>query len=244
MKKNSSKDFRKLKFTELVIKEDDDFILVNKPPFLSTLDDRNDGINLLSLLRSEYPEAQVCHRLDKETSGIVVVAKHSEAYKHFSSLLQNRQVKKVYHAVLCGLHKFEDFEADEPLYTTSNKSRVDFRNGKPSLTLLETLEVFRKHTFVKCFPVTGRMHQIRAHLAHHEAPIVHDSSYGGKAAYLSELKRNFNHKKWEEETPIINRVALHSYNIVFEHLNGKIVDQQADYPKDFEVLIKQLRKYH
>ncbi len=244
MKKSSHRSLKSIDFSELILHRNDDFTVLNKPPHLSSLEDRNDPTNLLKLAKNVNQEAQVCHRLDKETSGLIVIANHQDAYKHFAGLLENRQVKKVYHAVLTGLHKFQDFEAEEPLFSTTNKSRVDFRNGKPSLTLIETMELFKKHTFVRCFPVTGRMHQIRAHLAHHQAPIVHDKDYGGEAAYLSQLKRNFNQKKWEEEKPIINRVALHSFNIAFKQMDGSTLDLEAPYPRDFEVLLKQLRKFN
>ncbi|MEM6829259.1 MAG: RNA pseudouridine synthase [Bacteroidota bacterium] len=238
------KTLRKLTIDDLIVYQDEHFTVINKPPFLSSLEDRNDATNLLELVRKEIPTAQVCHRLDKETSGTIVVANHNDAYKHFASILEKREVKKIYHAVIQGLHRFQNFEADEPLYTTSNKSRVDFKQGKPSLTLVETLELFKKYTFIKCFPVTGRMHQIRAHLAYHEAPILGDRAYGGDFPFLSELKRNFNQKKWEEEKPIINRVALHAFSITFKSLEEEIIEVSAPYPKDFQVLIKQLKKFN
>ena len=238
------KNIKNIKFGELIISDSNNFTLVNKPPFLASLDDRANSMNLLSLAKEVNQNYQICHRLDKETSGIVVFAKNPEAYRHFALQLENREVKKVYHAVIHGLHKFENFEADEPLFTTSNKSRVDFRRGKPSLTLLETLEVFKHATFIKCFPVTGRMHQIRAHLAYHQAPIVGDKSYGGDSVFLSQIKKNYNFKKWEEEKPMIDRVALHAYSIAFRDPKGNVIEQTADYPKDFEVLLKQLRKFN
>ncbi len=238
------KNLNRISFEELIIFENENYTLINKPPFIASLDDRVDNKNLLSLAKELNEEYQICHRLDKETSGIVVFAKNADAYRHFAMQLENREVKKIYHAVIHGLHKFEDFEADEPLYTTSTKSRVDFRSGKPSFTLIGTLELFKKHTLIKCFPVTGRMHQIRAHLAYHEAPIINDPTYGGKAAYLSELKRNFNHKKWEEENAMINRVALHSSQVVFKDINGEVIEGEAEYPKDFSVLLKLLRKFN
>lgn len=244
MTKHLHKQLKKISFPELIIHQDNDFTIINKPPFIASLEDRNDPINILQLARMENPDAQVCHRLDKETSGLLVIANHNDAYKHFADLLQNREVKKVYHAVLTGTHAFRSLEADEPLFSSSNKSRVDFRNGKPSLTLIESLEIFKKHTLIKCFPVTGRMHQIRAHLAHHNATIVQDLYYGGSPAYLSEIKRNFNHKKWEEENPMINRVALHAMNLAFKTIDGTVLEIEAPYPKDFEVLLKQLRKFN
>ena len=238
------KNLKNISFGDLIISENDNYILINKPPFIASLDDRADQKNLLSLAKEVNEEYQICHRLDKETSGIVVFAKNADAYRNFAMQLENREVKKIYHAVIDGLHRLEDFEADEPLHTTSTKSRVDFRAGKPSFTLFGTLELFKKHTLVKCFPVTGRMHQIRAHLAYHEAPITNDPSYGGKAAFLSDLKRNYNHKKWEEENPMINRVALHSSQVAFKDLDGKVIEGESEYPEDFAVLIKLLRKFN
>ncbi|MEP1034721.1 pseudouridine synthase [Ekhidna sp.] len=238
------KKLKKISFKDLIILDTDDYSVINKPSFIASLDDRAESKNLLSLAKEVDDEYQICHRLDKETSGILVFAKNPEAYRSFAMQLENREVKKVYHAVIHGLHKFEDFEADEPLHTTSTKSRVDFRAGKPAFTLVSTLEVFKRHSLVKCFPVTGRMHQIRAHLAYHEAPLINDPGYGGKPALLSELKRNYNYKKWEEENPIINRVALHSHQIAFKDLSGEVVEAEAEYPKDFSVLIKLLRKFN
>ena len=241
---NLHRTAKNLRFSDLIIKETDDYTIVNKPPFLSSLEDRSTPIHLLSLAKEVDDEYQLCHRLDKETSGVIVLAKHPEAYRNFAIQLEDREVKKVYHAVLNGLHKFEDFEADEPLYITSNKSRVDFRSGKPSFTLISTLELFKKHSLVKCFPVTGRLHQIRAHLAFHEAPITNDPLYGGEPTYLSQLKKNFNIKKWEEEKPMIDRVALHAHQIAFKDLNGDIIEAEAEYPKDFTVLLKLLQKFN
>lgn len=241
---SSHKKLAKLKFQDLIVEDLDDYAILNKPPYLSSLEDRNDSVNLLSLAKGENQDYQICHRLDKETSGVIVMAKNSDAYRHFALQLENREVKKVYHAVIDGLHKFEDFEADEPLYTTTNRSRVDFNEGKPSLTLISTLEVFKKHSLIKCFPVTGRMHQIRAHLAHHEAPIIGDAWYGGKEAFLSELKRNFNIGKHEEQKAMIDRVALHANTIAFRNTKDQVIEVEAPYPKDFAVLLKLLRKYN
>lgn len=237
------KSLKKIQFKDLIIHEFENYTLVNKPPYLSSLEDRADTKNLLSLAKEANEHLQICHRLDKETSGMLVFAHTPEAYRHFAMQLEGREVKKVYHGVVNGLHQFDNLEANEPLHTTTSKSRVDFKAGKPSLTLISSLELFKKHTLVKCFPVSGRMHQIRAHLAHHQASMVNDPAYGGEVAYLSQLKRNYNFSKWEEEKPMIERVALHSYGIAFKDLNGEVIEAEAPYPKDFEVLIKLLRKF-
>lgn len=234
-------------FKELILFENENYVVINKPPYISTLEDRNDPVDILKLAKEYHNDAQVCHRLDKETSGILVIAKHPEAYRHFAIMLEKRQVKKVYHAIANGIHEFENLEADQPIYSTNSKARVDFREGKPSLTLISTLETFRHHTLVKCFPVSGRLHQIRVHMAFHKAPIGSDPIYGGDYIYLSQVKKNFNlAKKKEEEKPLITRVALHAYNVAFRDFStdeNKIIEINAPYPKDFAVLVKQLRKY-
>lgn len=234
-------------FSELILFENDNYLVINKPPYISTLEDRNDPVDILKLAKEHHSDAQVCHRLDKETSGILVIAKHAEAYRHFAIMLEKRQVKKVYHAVAHGIHEFENVEADQPIYSTNSKSRVDFRDGKPSLTLISTMETFKYHTLVKCFPVSGRLHQIRVHMAFHNAPIAGDPAYGGDFVFLSQIKKNFNLGKYsEEEKPIIPRVALHAYNVTFRDFGDSednIVEVNAPYPKDFAVLVKQLRKF-
>jgi len=234
---------KNIQFENLIIFENPNYIIINKPPYLSTLEDRNDSVNLLKLAKAYHNDAQVCHRLDKETSGVLVVAKSFEAYRHFSIQLEKRQIKKIYHAVAHGLHQIENLEADQPLWVGSNKSRVDYREGKPSLTLIATLENFRNHTLFKCFPVSGRLHQIRVHLAHHKAPLVSDPAYGGELIYLSDIKKRYNTNKYKEELPLIPRVALHAEQIIFRNLETEEeIKATAAYPKDFEVLLKQLRR--
>ena len=231
-------------FTDLIIFENDDFIVVNKPPFLATLEDRAlNATNLLKLARQYHPDAQACHRLDKETSGALAIAKNPEAYRHLSMQFEHREVTKIYHAVVDGVHEFDTEEVNLPIYTTSHGTvRIDPR-GKHALTYFKTVKAFKKHTLIKCMPVTGRLHQIRVHLWALKAPISGDETYGGKPFYLSEIKKRFNLKNFTEEMPLIQRVALHAYSLEFKTLNGKEILVEAPYPKDFSVLVKQLEKY-
>ena len=84
------------KFADLILFENDDVIVVNKPPFISSLDEREGGeINMLRLAKQYSDDAQICHRLDKETSGALIIAKNPEAYRHVSIQFEKRQVKKV-----------------------------------------------------------------------------------------------------------------------------------------------------
>lgn len=230
------------KFQDLILHEDQDLVVINKPPFVATLEDRNEDINILSLARKHEPEAKVCHRLDKETSGLLVIARHLEAYKYFSKLLEQREVHKLYHAIVSGRHEIQEEELDFPLYTTSSRSRVDFQQGKPSVTLIKTLHIYRSHTLLACMPFTGRMHQIRVHLAHIGLPITGDSSYGGSPIFLSEIKKGYKMRKYEEERPMMQRMALHAQSLSFETMDGQKLQLQAPYPKDFEVTLKQFAK--
>ena len=116
------------------------------------------------------------------------------------------------------------------------------KDGKPAQTFFHTLKTYWAHTLVECRPITGRLHQIRVHLAYLKSPICGDTLYGGKALYLSSLKRRFNLKKDTEELPIMQRVSLHAFSIVFAGLDGNPIKVDAPYPKDFQVLVQQLDK--
>jgi 23S rRNA pseudouridine955/2504/2580 synthase len=231
-------------FKELILREDDHFIVINKPYGVPTLDDRDQTVKGILRLAKEYSaDAQVCHRLDKETSGILVIAKNPEAYRHMSMQFEHREVNKVYHALVTGLADLKETEIDMPLHATNTGVvHIDREKGKEAQTIFNTLEVFKKHTLVQCEPVTGRMHQIRVHLAYLKFPIVADHLYGGQDVYLSQLKKKFNLKTETDELPLIRRVALHAFSIGFFHLDGTPVYTEAPYPKDMEALLKQLRK--
>lgn len=231
-------------FEDLIIFENEDYVVVNKPPFLATLEDRTPNTtNLLKLARQYNPDLQACHRLDKDTSGCLVLAKNPEAYRNLAMQFESREVYKVYHAVVWGTHKFEDELVSRAILSNAKGVAKLSPQGKPAETYFSTLENYARHTLVECLPVTGRLHQIRVHLAFLNAPIVGDSLYGGEQVYLSSLKRGFNLKKNTEELPLIKRFALHSFNIGFVLPNGEPVKIEAPYPKDFGVLVKQLRAH-
>ncbi len=234
---------KKFSLTDAILFEDENYCIINKPAGVSTLDDRNDPVNILENAKALYDEVFVCHRLDKDTSGVLILAKNAAAHKHVSSLFESRTINKVYHAVVDGLHEFKEFVVDKPLKVSSKGTvKVDFRSGKASKTIVNSIEAFKKHTLVECKPESGRMHQIRVHLAESGAPITGDLTYGGRYFYLSEVKRNYNLKKWTEEQPLIQRMALHALSIDFQDADGQKIAVNAEYPKDFEVLIKQLKK--
>ena len=231
----------KITIEDLILYEDDNYFLVNKPPFLSTLEDRADPHNLLKLAREYVPDAQVCHRLDKDTSGVLAIAKNPEAYRHMSLQFEKRTISKIYHAVVDGIHNFQETLVDEPILKMDDGLvRINRREGKSAQTYFSVLKSFRMHTLVECRPITGRMHQIRIHLTTLHAPITGDETYGGKPFFLSSVKRKFNLKKQTEEQPIMERMALHAQALRFNDLNDIPRVVEAPYPKDMSALVHQL----
>ena len=230
----------KFNFKESILFEDQDYILISKPPFISTLDDRHENINILALAKEMEPDAQVCHRLDKDTSGVLAIAKNPEAYRHLSMQFEHREVTKIYHAVVDGIHRFENQLVDAPILKQDDGVVKLSRQGKEAQTYFTSIKSYRQHTLVECRPVTGRMHQIRIHLASLGASIAGDEQYGGKPVLLSELKRKFNLKKFTEEQPLCKRMALHAFSLEFALLNGEKRKFEAPYPKDFQALVRQL----
>jgi len=229
-------------FEGSILYEDDDYVLINKPPFVSTLEDRNDPINILQVAKNFVADAQVCHRLDKDTSGVLAIAKNPEAYRHLSIQLEDREVTKIYHAVAEGIHDFKNELVNAPILKQNDGTVKISREGKSAQTTFTTLEVMGNYTLVECRPVTGRMHQIRIHLAKLGASIAGDDLYGGKPVFLSKIKRGFNLKKNTEEETLMKRMALHAFSLEFLDVAGKKVKVEAPYPKDFRVLVKQLRE--
>lgn len=231
---------KSIQFTDLILHEDQDFLVINKPAFLSTLEDRVEAVNLLALARHYEPEAQVAHRLDKDTSGVLAIARNPEAYRHLSMQFEHRTVTKVYHAVVDGRHDLHEVLVSERILKQPDGQVKLSSRGKDAETRFTTLEIFTRHTLVECRPVTGRMHQIRIHLASLGAPITGDELYGGKTFLVSSIKRNFRVKKHTEEQPLIKRMALHAFSLEFRGLDGMPIRCQAPYPKDFSALLRQL----
>lgn len=232
------------KLQDLIIYEDDHLIIVNKPPFISSLDEREGGeINILRLAKQYHEDAQICHRLDKETSGAMIIAKDPETYRFVSMQFEHRTVKKVYHAVVDGTHIFNELLIDLPILNVGKGNVTISRiEGKRAETFFQSLVYFKHYTLIEARPVTGRMHQIRIHLATQRASISGDEMYGGKPVFLSQIKRGYRLAKDEVEQPIMKRFALHSREVTFKISETETKTFTAEYPKDFGVLLKLLEK--
>jgi 23S rRNA pseudouridine955/2504/2580 synthase len=235
------------KFADLILFENDDVIVVNKPPFISSLDERGEGsseISMLRLAKAYWDDAQICHRLDKETSGALIFAKNPEAYRSVSMQFEKRKVKKVYYAVIDGTHTFDNLLVDLPILNVGKGSvTISRQEGKRAETWFQSLKYYKHYTLVECRPVTGRMHQIRIHLATQRASIAGDEMYKGEPVFLSKIKRKYHLGKDQEELPIMKRFALHAYEVTFRINPETEVTIHAPYPKDFETLLKLLDKF-
>ena len=233
------------KFEDYILFENENILVVNKPPFLSSLDDRDGGsLNMLRLAKQYSPDAQICHRLDRETSGALVIAKNPETYRLVSMQFEHRKVKKVYHAIINGTHIFENLHVDLPILNLGNKNvAISKQHGKPAKTIFNSIQYFKHYTLVECMPITGRMHQIRIHLASQRACIAGDELYGGEPIFLSGIKKGYRIGKDQEELPIMKRFALHAKQITFHIDENTEMTFEAPYPKDFETLLKLLNKF-
>ena len=236
---------KRIKFEDQIVFENDNYVAINKPAGVASLHERlGEAESVIELAKKYKPDYQLCHRLDKETSGVLLISKHAKAYSHAAVSFEKRRVKKVYHAVADGIHKFENLEVDLPLITTrSGRSAVNKQKGKASKTIFNTIENFRHYSLIGCVPVSGRQHQIRIHLGSQNASIAADEIYGGKLPYLSKIKKNFTTNKTNEESPMISRFALHAYSLELEDMDETPLSIVAEYPKDMAVFVKQLRRF-
>jgi 23S rRNA pseudouridine955/2504/2580 synthase len=232
-------------FKDLILYEDDHLIFINKPAYLSSLSERvqSNAPSVLGMAKKYWEDAQLCHRLDKETSGIMMIAKNPEMYRTIAMKFEAREIEKRYHAIVGGVLSIQQKSIVLPLAITRNGvAKIDIKEGKPAETIISTLYNWEHYTLLECKPVSGRLHQIRIHLAAQNFPIVSDTQYGGKVPMLSKMKRNFKSGKFEEEKGIMQRVALHAHALLFM-LDDKEMHITAPYPKDMEVLIKLLDKH-
>jgi 23S rRNA pseudouridine955/2504/2580 synthase/23S rRNA pseudouridine1911/1915/1917 synthase len=236
-----------LKLADHTIFQNDDFIAINKPSGVLTIPDREGKeISLKKLLKEAYGDIFVVHRLDRDTSGIVVFAFNEKMHKHLSLQFEARETKKIYNGLVLGKPEPEEGVINEPIaeHPTKKGLMTVWRKGKESVTEYRTLENHRYFSWMEFHILTGRTHQIRVHMKHLGHPIVCDPLYGdGKPVLISQLKRNFKLSQAEdEERPILSRLALHAAQLTFKNIDGNDVSLDAPLPKDLRATLNQLSK--
>jgi RluA family pseudouridine synthase len=244
-----------------VVYEDEHLVALNKPSGLLTSPDRCDPNrpNLMKLLHGGIADGKPwakerglsylmnAHRLDFETSGVILLAKSKPVLVELANLFGSEKPIKSYAALVRGCPGTDPFQIDAKLAPHPVKPgliRVDPKRGKRARTTFEVRERFDGWALLTCRPMTGRTDQIRVHLRYAGLPIVGDSLYGGKPLWLSRLKRDYHLKRDQEERPLIGRVALHAEELTLVHpLTGQSLTIEAPWPKDFIVALKYLRRF-
>lgn len=232
-----------------VIYSDEDIVVLNKKSGILIAADRYnpDAPRLDLLAEEEFGKLYAVHRIDKDTSGLIVYARNPEAQKIISMQFENREVHKTYHALVYGHPMWEDLHVDlalEPDGDARHRTVVNKKFGKKSVTDFHCAGNCGPYSWIIAEPKTGRTHQIRVHLAANGLSIVCDPLYSGnqKPIRLSEIKKKWNGDEYEER-PLLSRLALHAYKIEFTHpKTNEKVSFTAPYPKDMEATRKQLAK--
>jgi tRNA pseudouridine32 synthase/23S rRNA pseudouridine746 synthase len=222
-----------------VLYQDESLLAIDKPAGLPTLPDGYDPTapHLRSLLEPHFGRLWIVHRLDRDTSGVLLLARTAEAHRFLNTQFDQRQASKVYHALVVGNPEWSMKTVDLPLRVDvghKHRTAVDPRRGKLAITDLRVLERFITEWFpsayalIKAVPKTGRTHQIRAHLAALGYPLLADALYGE-----SQL----------EPHTLMPRLALHALQLNIEHpVSHTTLHIKAPYPEDFNRALAQLRQ--
>lgn len=237
-----------------VLYSDDDVLAVDKSPGYLAVPDRwdPDAPVVAAALRAQWGRLFIVHRIDKDTSGLLVFARNAEAHRAMNEAFGTGAVRKVYRALVRGLPAWDETECDLPLTVDGDRAHrtvIDAHRGKRATTAFHVVEryaargAFPGAALVEARPETGRTHQIRVHLASLGHPCICDPLYGdGKPLLLSAFKR-----KWKgdpfEERPLIARSALHALSAEFEHPRSRApLRLEAPLPKDMRAAMSQLGK--
>jgi len=211
-----------------ILFENNDILAVNKPEGLASIPEGEKGKDcLLSLLAPLSPgRLYVVHRLDKETSGIIIFAKNVAAHSYLNDQFSQRNVRKTYVALTHGVIEESSGIIDKPLRQFgSGRMGVDPQRGKPCITEFRVEERLRAYTLVQVHPITGRRHQIRVHLYSIGHPIVGDLRYGDRG-----VQRQF------------PRLMLHAQAITFRLPTGEQVTLEASTPQSFLAIVESVRR--
>lgn len=232
-----------------VVFSDDSIVVLNKRSGILIAADRynEDATRLDLLAQEEFGKLYAVHRIDKDTSGLILYARTLEAQRNLSMQFEKREVSKTYHALVYGHPLWETLDVNLPLLPDGDSRHRTVANkkaGKPSFTSFRLIGNCGPYSWIEAKPKTGRTHQIRVHLAENGLSIVCDPLYSSsqKPVRLSEIKKKWNGDEYEER-PLLSRLALHAYKIELAHpKTGEKINFTAPYPKDMDATRKQLAK--
>jgi hypoxanthine phosphoribosyltransferase len=236
-----------------ILFENDDIVIVNKPVGISVTADRGGAADLLMVLSKDLSPAEplrLVHRLDKETSGILLIAKNKEAQSRYSRLFAKRMIQKLYLAIVRGPLAYPGGSIKDPIARSKRNPQamhVHPRLGKPSHTVWKQLADFGALALVSAQIITGRTHQIRIHFSHRGMPLAIDSIYGAtEPLMLSAFKNRYQAKFDKDEPPMIDRLTLHAYQLTIPVGPAETEESRtftAPLDKKFAAAIKLLAKH-
>lgn len=233
-----------------IIYRDDDIIVINKPVGISVTKDRTGSANILELLEKQLnlSDLRLVHRLDKQTSGVMMITRNIETQRIISGLFAKQLVSKVYLALVDGYVPADKGRVKMPIGTSKEqgKMRIDPRKGKPAETYWQRLADFGNLSLLAVRPITGRTHQIRVHLTSRGMPLAIDPLYASpKPIMLSDHKRGYRSPKGGQEAPLVERMTLHAYQL---DLPDEAMLKQRHFAaaldKKFAATIKMLAKHN
>ena len=221
-------------FNLSIIDQNEDYIVVNKDPELSVHSGTNNQLGLIDNARASFPllEIDLCHRIDKSTSGCLLISKNKKFLRHFHNQLKSNRVTKIYEAILIGVMKKDiKIKTNINISTKEHLHKVqESLDGKKAVSNFKILKKFNSFTHAEILISTGRMHQIRVQSANLNHPIVNDKKYG-----------LFDLNKYIAKETSINRLALHAASISFYDLKGKSVRYEASKNNQFDILLSKLK---
>lgn len=231
-----------------ILYQDDDVVAVDKPAGLAAVSGRGETECVRSLLSGQLGVNLLpVHRLDKDTSGVMLWARNPSAQRHLSHQFQNNEVEKEYLALVAGRPQTDRGQIDAAIGAhpaCPRRMAVVRHGGRPARTLWQVEQRFRDFTLLRVFPKTRKTHQIRVHLAHAGMPLAVDPLYNppGGGIFLSSIKRGYRSKLNQPERPLIARLTLHAHRLHFKHPDGRQITVEAPLPRDFRAVVNQLRR--
>ena len=234
-----------------VLRESGHWLVVDKPPGLPTVPDRAARApSVHGLLEALRPGAdlRIVHRLDRDTSGCLLLAKGLAAARHFDQLFRSGGVHKEYRALVHGAMNGSARVVELPLGPDPRRpgkvvvATRPTRGARAARTAVQVIDAFAAFTHVRLLPATGRSHQLRVHLAAIGHPIVGDADYGGEALLLSRLKPGYKLRRGVAERPLLARTFLHAASVRFRDLDGGEVTVAAPLPADLQVALRQVAR--